>query len=550
MAAKKQRGGPAAAGGSGNAERLREDQQRLLLTQHAVAAGLWTWEPDCGRLTWSDECFELHGVPPDHPQSLADWVRAVHPDDAPRLREEIHRAVVDRRELELEYRVGHPQRGERWLLVVGREVESEDLGHCLTGIAVDITRRKRAEAELKALNEQLEQRIAERTRYMNLLQRAAIIANEAETVEQALRAALEFVCRELDWPVGHAFLAAEDDPNRFVDSGIWFLQDPQLLQPLVQASRAASFQAGSGWIGRAAASGGPHWVADVRQDPAFTRRSAVAALDLGAAIAFPILVGRRVAGVLEFFAASAAEPNLALIEEMGQFGTQLGRVVERKELEKQLSELTTSQQRRIGQELHDTVGQQLTGVSMLAASLRNKLGALNSAEADMLTELMQHIKEAHTQVRRLSRSLLPVQVDADGLMTALEELAEQSSARYGIHCTFHRVRAVPVEDNTTATQLYYIAQEAIANAVSHGQARNVTMSLTADDQVRLEIRDDGAEMPAETSSSPGIDLRIMRYRAGVIGGVLDVGPAEGGGTAVVCTLREEPRHDQDLKAET
>jgi signal transduction histidine kinase len=123
-------------------------------------------------------------------------------------------------------------------------------------------------------------------------------------------------------------------------------------------------------------------------------------------------------------------------------------------------------------------------------------------------------------------------------------LAANVEDRTGVSCRLQNRRRLRLNDDDTAIQLYRIAQEAVNNAVKHAQARHIDLALTSDRrQIRLEVRDDGVGVGPDVEESSGSGLRIMRYRAGVIGGTLDIRPGAGGGTLVTCILPRERRDD-------
>lgn len=217
-------------------------------------------------------------------------------------------------------------------------------------------------------------------------------------------------------------------------------------------------------------------------------------------------------------------------------------ITERRRAEKQMAELMAGEQQRLGQELHDGLVQQMIGLGMMARSLHAKLEAEHSRHADAAGELCSMIREAQNQSRAMLKGLRPVEVDADGLMAAIKDLAAGTGKWHGIRCAFQCDQPVPVEDNRIATQLFYIAREAVTNAVRHAQAKHIQIALELKGaSVRLEVRDDGVGLGAGRRHE-GIGLRIMRHRAGLIGATIAIGPAGGGGTLVTCTLRQED-HD-------
>jgi PAS domain S-box-containing protein len=219
-------------------------------------------------------------------------------------------------------------------------------------------------------------------------------------------------------------------------------------------------------------------------------------------------------------------------------------VTDRKRLEQEVLEIATSEQRRIGQELHDGTGQELTGLCMLADNLAEALKEVSAGEAQTAHRIAQRLRQALGQIRMLSRGLVPVEVDAEGLMAALTELARSISDLHAVRCTFEYAEPVLVEDNYTATQLYRIAQEAVTNALKHGQAANLRVSLEARGHyITLKIADDGIGLPANEEVQEGMGLRIMRYRAGQIGAHFTVTAGPTRGTIVTCTVYRGSFHE-------
>ncbi|MGB7838576.1 MAG: ATP-binding protein, partial [Terrimicrobiaceae bacterium] len=156
-------------------------------------------------------------------------------------------------------------------------------------------------------------------------------------------------------------------------------------------------------------------------------------------------------------------------------------------------------------------------------------------EAAKIGEL---IRDGARQARMLSRGLSPVSLETLGLMSALEELTENSSTLFNNTCRFECTKPISIEDNVVATHLYRIAQEAISNAARHGRAKTIVVALRRTvHETRLSITDDGCGLPAPAARSRGMGLRIMRYRAELIRAVLTIGAAKGAGTSVMCVLR-------------
>jgi PAS domain S-box-containing protein len=218
----------------------------------------------------------------------------------------------------------------------------------------------------------------------------------------------------------------------------------------------------------------------------------------------------------------------------------------RKALEREVLEIATMEQWRIGQELHDSTGQELTALGLLAEGLVEALAKTAPAEGVLATKIAEGLKRVLGQVRALSRGLIPVEVDAAGLLAALAELASRTTELHGVNCTFECREPVLVDDNRTATHLYRIAKEAVTNALKHSRAKNITISMESDGRsIALHVCDDGVGLPPEPLGTKGMGLKIMRYRAGLINAGLVVAPAEPGGTIVSCTLDKSVDHVQE-----
>jgi two-component system, LuxR family, sensor kinase FixL len=214
-------------------------------------------------------------------------------------------------------------------------------------------------------------------------------------------------------------------------------------------------------------------------------------------------------------------------------------ITERKRLEQEILEISNREQRRIGQDLHDGLGQELTGIQLMAEVLEHDLAKKSKRDAAQASKIAEHVRRTISHTRMLARGLSPVEVEANGLMSALDELAKSASALLRIDCRFHCPRPVLVKDNAAATHLYRIAQEALNNAVKHGRATHVRIELLIRGKLRrLSVQDNGAGFKKAKAGHSGMGLRIMKYRADVIGGTLALLPVEGGGTAVTCEFSE------------
>ena len=208
-------------------------------------------------------------------------------------------------------------------------------------------------------------------------------------------------------------------------------------------------------------------------------------------------------------------------------------ITERKRLEQEILEISNREQRRIGQDLHDGLCQELAGIEIMAQVLEEDVKSKRAAA--QASKIAKHVRQAISHTRMLARGLSPVEVEANGLMAALGELARSASDLLRIDCRFHCPKPVLVKDNAAATHLYRIAQEAINNAVKHGRATTATIELIAKGKSRrLSVVDNGVGFGKRKTPHTGMGLRIMKYRADVIGATLDIQSADGGGTTVSC----------------
>jgi len=235
-------------------------------------------------------------------------------------------------------------------------------------------------------------------------------------------------------------------------------------------------------------------------------------------------------------------------------------ITDRKQLQRHILDISSEEQRRIGRELHDGTGQELTGLSLIAGALLDLVAAAPEAHADGKTvrqfdeadfsricdttrKLIQKLTEANRHVHQLSHGIMPVQIDAEALQSSLEELASATNMPPTVSCHFHCPASVVVSNNSTAAHLYRIAQEAVNNALKHGHAGEITISLKqSDDELILEVVDDGIGIDeastriAVARKDHGMGLRTMQYRAGMIGGALQIERSPHGGTRVKCAL--------------
>ena len=210
--------------------------------------------------------------------------------------------------------------------------------------------------------------------------------------------------------------------------------------------------------------------------------------------------------------------------------------LERKRLEQEILEVSSREQERLGQDLHDDLGQLLAGIAFMSKTLEKRLLAQSLPETEAMTEIRALVNRAIAKTRSLARVLCPVNLETEGLVTAIQELAASTQKVFNVSCVFDGSDPAPNASHLAATHLYRIVQEAISNAVRHGRADRIVVSLRSEGGgVFLCVRDNGVGFRPGNTWREGLGLRIMRYRAGLIGGTLDI-QSDVDGTVVACAV--------------
>jgi PAS domain S-box-containing protein len=216
-------------------------------------------------------------------------------------------------------------------------------------------------------------------------------------------------------------------------------------------------------------------------------------------------------------------------------------ITERKNLEQEILDISGRERQSIGRDLHDGLGQELTGIALMLRGLASRVRERCPDAMDSVNEIVGLVNLSIESARSLARGLLPVRTETGGLAFALRELASRSRDLYGLEVNFRaEVWHELTLDETDASHLYRIAQEALTNAARHGHATRVEILLQARrNTFLLCITDDGEGFSMPTSPSSGMGLKIMKYRAGMIGAKFEIAPNEPHGT-VVRVMGEQP----------
>jgi PAS domain S-box-containing protein len=210
-------------------------------------------------------------------------------------------------------------------------------------------------------------------------------------------------------------------------------------------------------------------------------------------------------------------------------------ITERKRLEKEVLEIAEFERARIGRDLHDGLGQSLTGTALLSKGLEQQLAAAAPEQAEQARRISALIDETIGTTRMLAKGLFPAALEEGGLQGALEELVIGVERTYGVKCRIKLAEGAAPEDRSQATHLFWIVQEAVNNAIRHGRARRIAILLARRTSGRtLMISDDGTGFEFDATPGGGMGLRSMRYRAGVLGGTIEVRSSPGKGARIVC----------------
>ena len=416
----------------------------------------------------------------------------------------------------------------RWLDLMARE-------------AANLLERRRLEDVRTKTSDELERRVKDRTKWLTLMHDVGRAIDEAPNWSEALHLVMRRICEAEDWQVGYVYLPAADAPDQLV-AAVSCLSDERFL-PFHEASQQMRYARGQSLPGRVLEEGHHVWVND--QDALLKllpARAAVAMqIGLKSAVALPVRVGNETLAVVELCSDRPHPERDELVGLMRDVSTQVGRVIERERIMAQVGEIIWGEQQDLVHTLHDALGQQLTGLGMLAASLNQRLRDTDSESAQTAQQIARAAQEALERVRQLSRGLFPSDVDGNGFVAALQQLASTTESLHKIPCSLACDTAIAIPNSRVATQLYRIAQEAVTNALRHAEAEHITIQLNADGvTTTLRVIDDGVGIHHRVPAENGIGLRIMRHRAMSMGAGFSVGPATDKGSVVTCTLPEAP----------
>ncbi|MEX0648542.1 MAG: PAS domain S-box protein [Balneolaceae bacterium] len=252
-------------------------------------------------------------------------------------------------------------------------------------------------------------------------------------------------------------------------------------------------------------------------------------------------IGREVQGIRKDGTVFPVEVTVSEVSWEGNrfFSNIIKNISERRDLERRISDISNQERRRIGQDLHDGLGQMLTGIRMVTENLAKKMKTKSLSQADEVKQISAMVQEADEYARSLTRGMVQIDLENKGLRTALEELCQQSEKMFSIRCTYSETGSMVIDNHTAALHIYRIVQEAINNAVKHGKAKNICVRMSNSGQHTSVVIDDdgvgfGPDFPA--NSKKGMGIQIMKYRAGILGGILELIRTKDDLTRVRCII--------------
>lgn len=419
-------------------------------------------------------------------------------------------------------------------------IKSQITGALLLRVIRYSIERKRTELRLKALNESLEREVNKRTQYVKVLQDIAVVANQAPDVKVAFQETLDRICTQMDWEIGQALMLKERDAAQCINLGVSYFRNQRSLKGLGEPLLNSDLATRRKLLNRMLESRHPEFTRNISRDDDLKILRRFTKVRIESMFAVPVFVRNRIVALFEFYLTDDRRPDDQLCELMSQIGTQIGRVVERRELEHALEELTVESQRRINSELHDGIGHELSGLAFYVNSFHLKLQDEESPHVEEASEILTGIRKAMKELRAVLKGLAAADIAEDGLPAALSEMAAQVERRVGIQCQVHVKQAIELPNRSTATQLFRIAQEAVNNAVKHSQGTRIDIRLDENEQeITLSISDNGIGIDDNDESVDGLGLGIMKHRSSIIGGTAEIKRSSVGGTLVSCRIPQE-----------
>jgi two-component system, chemotaxis family, CheB/CheR fusion protein len=495
-------------------EAVRESEERLRTVADNVPQVIWTNAADGKADYFNRRWYEYSGL--NYEQSAGPgWQAIVHPDDAPASIERWHQALAKGEVFDSEYRLRRHDGTYRWF--IGRNVPLTHDGEVLSwfGTATDIHDLKEAEAALRESQE----------RFRLLVEGAKDYAMFLLDVEN----------RITFWSKGAERVLGWTEQEAIGQPGAMIFTEEDKARGAVEQELATALRDGSALDRR--------W--HIRKDRSRLWTDGImmrvdhekGELRGFAKIARDATEQQRAEDALRHAKDEMEQRVLERTRELVAMNNELEQTMaQRQQLERELLEISEREKRRIGEDLHDMVCQELTATALFLKSTAKKLGPKNPA-AQVLEESAETVNRNVVIARELAGGLQAIELKASGLKDALRDLAARACQDAGLQCHFKCARGVRVPDDATALHLYRVAQEAVTNAVKHSGARNILISLDrSPTHICVSVQDDGKGFVPTKKRAKGLGLHMMRYRANALGGELKVERRKTGGMDITCKI--------------
>jgi signal transduction histidine kinase/DNA-binding response OmpR family regulator len=404
----------------------------------------------------------------------------------------------------------------------------------------------------------------------------------AATLEEAARGVVDVILQTLQMDAGTLW-STDAQPPALRPLHVGARRETPPLAAFVAGTRCLKLPRGAGYPGRVWQTLQPLWIDNLSACEDFERIQPARAAGLNTYIAFPLQTGAGWFGVIEF-AGAKITPEDALLQnmlsaitsELAQFAQRRAAeealrraheelelrvrqrtadlqianarlqaaIAERRRLEQELLEITEQERRRIGLDLHDDLGQRLSGLGLMTKGLALRLEKSGAPEAEDAARIHALVQETMNRTSDLAHDLATLELGEKPLPAALAELAARARELFQIHCEVKTAPNLPPLEPGSVQQLCKIAQEALTNAIKHGQATRVRITLSQSGQnLSLRVENNGRPFPDLSTPAGGMGLRIMNYRAHLLGGTVTITGGKSGGTSLTCVVPLEKPSD-------
>ncbi|MDP4025292.1 response regulator [Methylobacterium sp. NEAU 140] len=508
----------------------------------------------------SDNVRDLLGYEPADYLSGPDfWLDRVHPDDRDGVFAEFPRLLETGRNV-IEYRFRHADGSYRWVrdeqrLICDAQGQPVEVVEAWS----DITARKESDF---ALHEQ--------TAFVALLQVAATAANEAASVEEAVRVCLRCVSEHTGWPLGHAYALAEEGGRDLLPTGYWHCDAPERFARFRAVTQETRFAPGQGLAGRVLAAGGPVWFLEGGPEPDAARGAAALAEGIGAGFGFPVTIGRETVAVLEFLAPAGTAPSEALLGVMANIGAQIGRVIERKRVEETLRQAKTAAEEaniaksnflaNMSHELRTPLNAIIGFTRLVMRRAKDVLPAKQYENLDKILQASEHLLSLINTILDLAKvesGRMDVKISEfapepllDLCVRTVEPLVKNERVQL-----VRDVKNLPAALRTDQEKLKQILINLLSNASKFTEAGAITLrARVVGDRIAFAVNDTGIGIPqgalalifeefrqvdnsaTRTHSGTGLGLAISQRLARLLGGEILVESREGEGSTFTLVI--------------